>query len=38
MDYWEKFNETTLPKKEEFYSKLNIEDITNTHYAHTKSL
>ena len=38
MDYWEKFNETTLPKKEEFYSNLNIEDITNAHYAHTKSL
>ena len=38
MDYWERFNETTLPKKEEFYSKLNIEDITNAHYAHTKSL
>ena len=38
MDYWEMFNETTLPKKEEFYSNLNIEDITNAHYAHTKSL
>ena len=28
MDDWEKFNETTLPEKEEFYSNLNMEDIT----------
>ena len=27
MDEWEKFNETSLPEKEEFYSNLNIEDI-----------
>ena len=25
MDDWEKFNETTLPEKEEFYSNLNME-------------
>ena len=36
MDYWEKFNKTTLPKKEEFYSNLNIEDIIDADYAHTK--
>ena len=27
MDVWEKFNETTLPEKEEFYSNLNLEEI-----------
>ena len=29
MDDWEKFNETTLPEKGEFYSNLNMEDITD---------
>ena len=29
MDDWEKFNETSLPEKEEFYSNLNMEDITD---------
>ena len=28
MDDWEKFNDTLLPKKEDFYSNLNLEDIT----------
>ena len=28
MDIWERFNETTLPEKEAFYSSLNVEDIT----------
>ena len=28
MDEWEKFSETSLPEKKEFYSKLNMEDIT----------
>ena len=28
MDDWEKFNETTLPGKEEIYSNLNTEEIT----------
>ena len=27
MDDWKKFNETTLPEKEEFYSNLNLEKI-----------
>ena len=31
MDDWEKFNETTLPGKEEFYSNLNTEEITDAH-------
>ena len=35
MDDWEKFNETSLPVKEDFYSHLNMEDITDADYAHT---
>ena len=29
MDDWEKFNETTIPEKEEFYSNLNMEHIAD---------
>ena len=36
MDDWEKFNETSLPEKEEFYINLNMEDITDAHYIHAK--
>ena len=36
MDDWEKFNETSLPEKEEFYSNLIIEDITDADYIHAK--
>ena len=36
MDDWEKFNEITLPEKEEFYGNLNMEDITNADYMHAK--
>ena len=36
MDEWENFNETTLPEKEEFYSNLNLENITDTDYMHVK--
>ena len=32
----EKFNEIALPEKEEFYSNLNIEDITDADYVHGK--
>ena len=32
MDEWEKFNETSLPEKEEFCSSLNSEDITDADY------
>ena len=35
-DDWEKYNEITLPKKEEFYSSLNMEDITDTDSMHPK--
>ena len=34
MDSWEKFNETSLPSKQEFYSNLNMEDIDKTDYRH----
>ena len=36
MDNWEKFNETSLPGKEDFYSHLNMEDITDADYKHAK--
>ena len=36
MDDSERFNETSLPEKEDFYSHLNMEDITDADYAHTK--
>ena len=36
VDDWEKFNETSLPEKEDFYSHWNIEDITDVDYAHAK--
>ena len=29
MDDWKKLNETSLPEKEDFYSHLNIEDMTD---------
>ena len=35
-DDWEKFNETSLPEKEDFYSDLNMKDITDADYAYTK--
>ena len=38
MNEEEKVNETTLPEKEEFYSKLNIKDITDEDYMHAKEL
>ena len=38
MDDWEKFNETMLPEKEDFYSQSNMEDITDADYAQTKTV
>ena len=35
-DHWEKFNETLLPKKLDFYSHLTMEDITYPDQADTK--
>ena len=34
LDSWKRFNETELPSKENFYSTLNLEDISADDYAH----
>ena len=34
MDSWDKFDETEFPSKKDFYSKLNLEDISNKDYEH----
>ena len=36
MGDWEKFNETLLPAKKDFHSRLNIEAIADADYAHAK--
>ena len=36
MDSWERFNETSLPDKEAFYSNVNREDITDVDHRHAK--
>ena len=36
MDDWEKFSKILLPEKEELYSQLNMEDITDANYAYSK--
>ena len=36
MDNQDKSNKTSLPKKEDFYSHLYMEDIVDADYAHTK--
>ena len=38
MDNWEKFNETSLLEKEEFYSHINIENITDADYTQVKTV
>ena len=38
MNNWEKINEPSLPEKEEFYSNLNMKDITNSDYNHAKRI
>ena len=38
MDSWDKFNETSIPDKEAFYSKLNKEGINNADYAHVQKV
>ena len=37
INNWEKFNETSLPEEEDFYSPLNMEDITDADFAHPKN-
>ena len=34
MDSWEKFDETSLSPKEDFYSELNLEGVSDEDYAH----
>ena len=36
IDSWKRIDETSLPDKKEFYSSLNMEDITNAHHKHAK--
>ena len=36
MDEWEKFNEISLAKKEDFYIILNVKEITDSDYNHVK--
>ena len=38
MDSWERFDETLLPNKENFFSSLNMEGITNVDYRHAKKV
>ena len=36
IDYWFKFNEASPPQKEDFYSYLNMENVTNAGFAPAK--
>ena len=36
MDSWERFNETSLPPKKDFCSKLTLEDISDKDYEHAQ--
>ena len=38
MDSWERFNETSLPPKKDFYSELTLEDISDKDYEHAQKL
>ena len=38
MNSWQRFDETSLPDKEAFYSNLNMEDITDVDYRHVKTV
>ena len=38
IDSWERFNETSLPPKNSFYSELNIEDISDKNYLHAQKV
>ena len=38
MDSEERFNEKSLPDKKAFYSKLNLEDITEKGYTHPQQV
>ena len=36
IDDWEKFNGISFPEQDDFYSHLNMEDITDTDFRHAK--
>ena len=38
LDSWERFDETSLPDKEAFYSSLNMENITDVDYRHANKV
>ena len=38
MDGWEKFEETTLPAKDAFYSRLNMKGISDQDYEHAQQV
>ena len=38
MDTWERFSEISLPSKEDFYSNLNMEDISDIDYRHANNV
>ena len=38
MDSWERFNETSFPDKEAFYSELYLKDITDKDYTHAQKV
>ena len=38
MDSWDKFEETRLPRKDEFYSKLNVSGIDEVEYQHARNV
>ena len=38
MDSWKRFNETELISKDKFYSKLDLEDISDEDYAHATNV
>lgn len=36
LDSWQRFNETSFPDKNEFYSNLTMENITDANYKHAR--
>ena len=38
MDSWERFNETSLPTKEDFYSELILEDLSDRDYSYAQKV
>ena len=38
MDSWERFNETSLPPKKDFYSELTLEDVSDKDHNHAQKV